>query len=309
MAGLHCRTCAGAAQASPCLCTRGTGGRLPPRLLVLLVLIVQLAFVAVCVALIVADCEPGQPHRSPAGTPTIFVITPTFARVTQKPDLTRLSHTLQIAARRHAIVWILVEDAETRNPILTALLSRSGLAYVHLNKKEKHKAHHFKGGDPRNEGIRHIRGMHPPPHLDSVVYFADDDNSYDERLFDEIAQVRTAGVWPVGYSGGRRAEFPVVQDGRVVRFEAYLAENRKFATDMAGFAIGVKYLLQPKPVLFTVNAQRTTGETRFLEAAGLDLADLQPLAANCTAVLVWHVKSLVPFSEFHEVDDAHLRDT
>ena len=83
-----------------------------------------------------------------------------------------LSHTLQVASKRHAIYWILVEDAERRNPTITALLARSGLPHAHLNKKEKHIAHHFKGGDPRNEGIRHIRAMVPPPHPDSVVYFA-----------------------------------------------------------------------------------------------------------------------------------------
>jgi hypothetical protein len=57
---------------------------------------------------------------------------------------------------------------------------------------------------------------------------SDDDNAYDHLLFDEIARVTTVGVWHVGYSGGRRVEFPVVKNGRVVDFEAYLSATRKF---------------------------------------------------------------------------------
>jgi hypothetical protein len=82
----------------------------------------------------------------------------------------------------------------------------------------------------------------------------DDDNAYDAALFDEIARVRTIGVLPVGYSGGRRAEFPVVRAGRVVRFEAYMSHARKFAVDMAGFAMSVAYFLRPTALLFEVRA-------------------------------------------------------
>jgi hypothetical protein len=48
----------------------------------------------------------------------------------------------------------------------------SGVRYTHLNKKEEHIPLKFKAGDVRNEGIRFIRTLDPPPHPDSVVYFA-----------------------------------------------------------------------------------------------------------------------------------------
>lgn len=56
---------------------------------------------------------------------------------------------------------------------------------------------------------------------------------------------------------------------------------------MAGFAISVDYLRQETPLLFQVNAPKTTGETRFLEDTGAEWSDLEPLANNCTEVLVW----------------------
>lgn len=298
-----------------------------------LVLGVQLLFVAACALLFIVECAPhkmscpGSDVRSAAalaasqvdkfhpfvdgaesGQPrqTIFVITPTFNRLTQKLDLTRLSHTLFVAATRHRIHWIVIEDATERSDLVEGVLARSGLRYTHLHKKEKHIAHHFKGGEPRNEGIRHVRALNPPAHPESVIYFADDDNAYDAQLFDELVTITTIGVFPVGYSGARRAEFPVVQHGRVVGFEAYLSDARKFPMDMAGFAISIKYFLRPAPLLFQVNAPKTTGETRLLEAAGAEWHTLQPLSANCTKVLVWHVKSLVPFTSFEPSPDQHI---
>ena len=118
-------------------------------------------------------------------------------------------------------------------------------------------------------------------------YLSDDDNAYDERLFEEILKIKRIGVWPVGYSGGRRVEFPIVRGGKVTGFEAYLPQLRKFPLDMAGFAMSVDYFLRKQPLLFTVNAPKTTGETRLIEEAGIELDMLEPMASNCTEVLVW----------------------
>ena len=62
--------------------------------------------------------------------PVIYVITPTYRRGTQQPDLTRLSQTLMNVRKLH---WIVVEDSATRSQFVADLLKRSGLDYTHLN--------------------------------------------------------------------------------------------------------------------------------------------------------------------------------
>lgn len=67
-----------------------------------------------------------------------------------------------------------------------------------------------------------------------------------------MTTIKHIGVWPVAYSGGRRVEFPLVDDhGKVTKILAYRVV-RKFPLDMAAFAINVKYFLKPTPLFFEV---------------------------------------------------------
>lgn len=60
-----------------------------------------------------------QKHR--IDLPVIVAITPTYARPTQKADLTRLSLTLRQVPNFH---WILVEDSATKTAKVTRFLSK-----------------------------------------------------------------------------------------------------------------------------------------------------------------------------------------
>ena len=62
--------------------------------------------------------------------PVIYVITPTYRRGTQQPDLTRLAQTLMNVKRLH---WIVVEDSFRKSKFVADLLKRSGLDHTHLN--------------------------------------------------------------------------------------------------------------------------------------------------------------------------------
>ena len=62
--------------------------------------------------------------------PVIYVITPTYERSTQQPDLTRLVQTLNHVEGLH---WIVVEDALTSTKFVANLLNEYGLNNTHLN--------------------------------------------------------------------------------------------------------------------------------------------------------------------------------
>ncbi|KAI2560455.1 B3GAT3 isoform 6, partial [Pan troglodytes] len=135
---------------------------------------------------------PAQPPE-PEALPTIYVVTPTYARLVQKAELVRLSQTLSLVPRLH---WLLVEDAEGPTPLVSGLLAASGLLFTHLVVLTP-KAQRLREGEPgwvhprgveqRNKALDWLRGRGgavggekdpPPPGTQGVVYFADDDNTY-----------------------------------------------------------------------------------------------------------------------------------
>ena len=121
--------------------------------------------------------------------PSIYVVTPTKIRLEQKADLTRLSYTLRHVPNLH---WIVIEDSETETPLVKKLLTNCKLQYTHLvvSTPEVHK---LKVTDPnwlkprgvpqRNAGIKWLRENATKF---GVVYFADDDNTYDLQIFEEV---------------------------------------------------------------------------------------------------------------------------
>ena len=62
--------------------------------------------------------------------PVIYVVTPTYKRPTQAPDLTRVAQTLMLVKQIH---WIVIEDATEKSDFVTGLLKRTELSVTHLN--------------------------------------------------------------------------------------------------------------------------------------------------------------------------------
>lgn len=63
--------------------------------------------------------------------------------------------------------------------------------------------------------------------------------------------------------------------------------RRAFPVDMAGFAINLKFL-KPDAVMPYVAGYE---EDKFLRSLNLQLEDIEPLADNCSKVLVWHTRT------------------
>ncbi|XP_052767592.1 galactosylgalactosylxylosylprotein 3-beta-glucuronosyltransferase 3-like [Mya arenaria] len=223
--------------------------------------------------------------------PRIYIVTPTHTRLTQKADLTRLSYTLRLVPN---IRWIVVEDADQPSDIVKNLLASSELHYTHLFaktrpeslKKTAERWRPHRGVDQRNEAIRWIRQNAKQT---GVVYFADDDNTYDIRLFEEMRYTKKMSVWPVGLVAGIRYEAPKVRNGKVVGWHTSLPRN--ISTDMAGFAVSLQLLDDNAGAQFRATAASGYLEADFIKQLGVTLSDLEPRAEECTKVLVWHTKT------------------
>lgn len=124
--------------------------------------------------------------------PIIYLITPTHSRLEQKADLTRMSHTLLHVKNIH---WIIIEDSLTKTKLVSKFLKTCGLPYTHLAVETPENVK-LAPADPnwlkprgvlqRNAGLHWLRHNTSPSKQPSVVYFADDDNTYSLRVFEEV---------------------------------------------------------------------------------------------------------------------------
>lgn len=218
--------------------------------------------------------------------PTVYVVTPTYRRPTQMPDLLRVAQALMLAT---GVFWVLVEDATKPTEAVSRLLRDCGLPHVHLlgpcppQLRLRTKG---RGVSARRTALAWLQANATLP---GVLYFADDDNTYDHRLFDEIRWTDGVSVFPVGSMRVTGVSSPVVVDGTVVGFHDPYLKQRRFAVDMAGFAVNLRLLLNNSRVYMPHKEGRQ--ETEFLESLNVSVSDLEPLCENATKVLVWHTQS------------------
>ena len=203
--------------------------------------------------------------------------------------------------------WILVEDSEVKTELVTKFLNQieiyGQLKYTHLNVPTPIE-YKTKTSDPnwikprgvlqRNIALRWLREHQAELDKEGIVYFADDDNTYDLRLFNEMRNTTKVSVWPVGLVGGLLVEKPIVEDGIVTGWNSLWKPNRKFPIDMAGFAIKLRFLLENKDALFSLKVPRGFQETHLLKQIINDISDLEPKANGCNDILVWHTRTEEP---------------
>ncbi|XP_067134720.1 galactosylgalactosylxylosylprotein 3-beta-glucuronosyltransferase I-like [Centruroides vittatus] len=229
----------------------------------------------------------------------LYIITPTYPRLVQKAELTRLSYCFKLVPSVH---WIVVEDSEVKTVLVTKLLQNTLIPYTHLNIKTPAEFK-MKETDPnwlkprgvlqRNLGLEWIRSKLILEKDKGVVYFADDDNTYDLELFEEMRTTRKVSVWPVGLVGGLIVEKPLVSGGKVVGWNTLWKKERPFPVDMAGFAVNLELILRHPDALFDLSVPRGYQESHLLKRI-VTVEELEPKGDNCTKVLVWHTRTEQP---------------
>ncbi|KAH9285246.1 Galactosylgalactosylxylosylprotein 3-beta-glucuronosyltransferase 3 [Echinococcus granulosus] len=226
---------------------------------------------------------------------TIYVITPTFYRLTQKPELVRLCNTLSLVEDIH---WIVVEDSQNKTNLVANFLSECKVPSTHLNAASpKDRNYHIKGSNQRNAGLQWLRENIVKGKQRGVVYFADDDNTYDPRIFNEMRNLRQGATWPVGIVGGSSWEGCITapeEPSRIVGFWTGYKPRRSFPIDMAAFAINVDLLFTYPNASFDYKHVEQQEGTLLSQVGFKSALDLEPRANGCSKILVWHTKTSVP---------------
>ncbi|RZC35690.1 Glyco transf 43 domain containing protein [Asbolus verrucosus] len=143
-----------------------------------------------------------------------------------------------------------------------------------------------KGVSNRNKGLEWIRKNA----RSGVIYFADDDNTYDLELFEEIRHTKRVSMFPVGLMPHLGVCTPVVEKGKLINFYCGWIGDRKFPIDMAGFAVSVEFLLtRPRAWVPFLAGYEETGFLVSLQP--FEIPDIELLASNCTKILVWHTQT------------------
>ncbi|KAK8767074.1 hypothetical protein V5799_006147 [Amblyomma americanum] len=105
-----------------------------------------------------------------------------------------------------------------------------------------------------------------------------------QQYSSEISRIRRIGVFPVGLVGRTYLSSPVVsRKGVVVGFyDSWLPEYRRYALDMAGFAVNLELVLLARNP--RMPHKKGMLETGFIGSLGTDNIDWELLAGNCTEV-------------------------
>ena len=140
----------------------------------------------------VLNCSHESPPCLEGSGPLIYFVTPTYPRREQVAELTRLAQTL---LHVHDLHWILAEDASSCSTLIPSVLQRYDISYTHLATpipsiySKLPKQDIPRGVSARRASLARVLDWHSnscPPDRGGVIYFADDDNSYDIRLFREV---------------------------------------------------------------------------------------------------------------------------
>ena len=218
----------------------------------------------------------------------MYVITPTFTRLSQAPDLTKTAQTLMLA--KHIVHWIVIEDSKNKTHFVSQFLSRMPFPYTHLAVKTSSQelSLQVRGCSQRNLALKWIESN---VFDDGVIYFVDDDNTYDVRVFKEILKTKKVGFLPVGNFKRFGISTPIIKDGKIIGYLDQASRSRLWKVDMASFGLNINFWRERGKPYFQPRGKGMI-ETDFLQDLNLTVSDMEPLAENCTELLAWHTQTL-----------------
>jgi hypothetical protein len=178
---------------------------------------------------------------------------------------------------------------------VTELLNRTGIPSVHL--LGPRPATHLdrrsgRGVSNRLKALEYLREKYTNTSEEGVIYFADDDNAYDIRIFEEMRATKRVSMFPVGLIAKLGLSTPIVSNetAKIIGFHDPFISRRKYAVDMAGFAVNLQlFLNKPKATMpYKVGYE----EDYFIKSLGVQFHDLEPMANNCTQVCLLLLSSI-----------------
>jgi hypothetical protein len=205
---------------------------------------------------------------------SLIFVTPTYAWRGRERYLRRCADAFR---RVRDLFWIVIEDGDRTSPEVEQVLDRSGVPHLYA----AHGPTRSSANAQRNWALKYIRDQR----LSGVVYFADDDNKYEARLFDELRKVKRVGILPVGCLGPWGVERPIVREGRLTGWSADW-RDRKYPVGMAGFAFASELLFERDGDIWKRHGRG--GETEFIDSLVDSQGELEFLCNDCRDCHVWH---------------------
>lgn len=193
---------------------------------------------------------PGVPSECGVLMRDLILVTCTYRRPGRLDFFRR--HIRRLISQIEHYHWIVVEDGDLPDPELSILLEGWNSRYLHIGPTRD------ESGTQRNLAFECIRDLR----LDGIVYGLEDDSLVYPELADELRRISKVGIVPVGNLGPNGVERPIIENGRLLRWDSGWAE-RKYPVAKGGFAFDSRLIFEVKSPIW--DWRGVGGESEFID--------------------------------------------